>query len=73
MKNKKGGRPRTKEIRRYQKDEKGMRIFDIADLIAEIPAKIIPGRRGNVYIGTDFENHDVVVLVMRKRHEADNT
>ena len=60
-------RPRKQEIRRYKKEETGTRTFNIADLEAEIPSKISSVRRGNVYIGTEYENHDIIVLVLRKK------
>ncbi len=68
----KGGRPRKIEVRRYKKDESGTRTFLIEDFEAEITAHINANHRGTLYIGTEYENHDVIVLVLRKKNEASN-
>lgn len=59
-------RPRNKEIRRYKKEETGTRTFKIEELAAEIPSNVSTSRRGNVYVGPEFEGCDVIILVLRK-------
>lgn len=61
------GRPRSIEVRRYKDGEKGTRIFKIEDLEAEMELKLSPKRRGNLYVGTEFENCEFVVLVKRPK------
>ncbi len=69
---KKGGRPRNSEVHRYKPDEKGMKIFNIEDLAAEMTLTLLPGRRGNLYVGTEFEDCEFVILVKRAKHDTEN-
>lgn len=64
---KRRGRPRSIDVRRYKKGEKGTRIFKTEDLEAEMELKLSPKRRGNLYVGTEFENCEFVVLVKRPK------
>lgn len=68
----KSGRPRKIEVRRYKKEETGTRTFHIEDLEAEIVAHISANHRGTLYIGTEYGNHDVIVLVLRNTNETGN-
>lgn len=68
--NKKIGRPRSVEIRRYNKNDNGTRVFNLEDIEAEMELQLLPGRRGNLYVGTEYENHKFIVLVERKKEDT---
>lgn len=68
--NKKNGRPRKQDVRRYGKNETGTRTFLIENLEAEVSSYV--RKNGDAYIGTEYSGYEITGMILRKKDETNN-